>query len=156
RAGVVVDSSRRPRGFEHLVGRAAEQDRVGCSGSGGDRLPHLRVEPVIERPRRRVDHGVETHELVYYDISQCRLLVAVSTGSLRIPPELIAPAHPRRATTRSLVVHLAWLPSACVVAVGSARVEPRPEQTARVLRTGGAGAARTRAVWVFRRVRCRR
>lgn len=38
---------------------------------GADGLSHLGVEAVLRRPRGRVDHAVETHELVYVDCSHC-------------------------------------------------------------------------------------
>src|SRR5262249_36748262 len=65
RAGVLLDGARRPRRLEHLVGGASEQDPARRSGDRGDRLSHLRVEAVLERPGRRVDDAVEAHELVY-------------------------------------------------------------------------------------------
>jgi hypothetical protein len=52
-------------GFEHLVGPAPEQDASALTRHRRKGLSHLGVEAVVERPRRRVDHAVEAHELVY-------------------------------------------------------------------------------------------
>jgi len=62
---IVLHGPRRPRRLEHLVGRAPEQDASATFRDRADRLSHRGVEAVVERPRRRVDHAVEAHELVH-------------------------------------------------------------------------------------------
>src|SRR5438067_6033428 len=69
RSGIVFDGPLRPGRFEHLVRRASEQDAGAAVHRGGDRFSHLRVVAVVERPRRRVNHTVEAHELVNPDRS---------------------------------------------------------------------------------------
>ena len=59
RPGVVLDRPRRPRGLEHLVGRAPEQDAPAASRDRADRLAHLagrsrsRTSTSARRSRRR-------------------------------------------------------------------------------------------------------
>src|SRR5215204_1296916 len=46
-----------------------QQDPLRALGDSADRLSHRRMEAVLERPGRRVDHAVEAHELVHVHLS---------------------------------------------------------------------------------------
>ena len=99
--GILLGGPRRPRRLEHLVRRAPEQDAPAALRDGADGLAHLRVEAVVERPRGRVDHAVEAHELMYVDLSHVHTSVAMSSVGLRCHREVIGAAL--RGTQRTAV-----------------------------------------------------
>src|SRR3954453_23593822 len=69
RPRIVLGGSIRPGGIEHLVGPATEEDRLALARDGGQRFGHLRVEAVVEGPRRVLIDAVEADEFVYRDRS---------------------------------------------------------------------------------------
>src|SRR5919109_792083 len=91
RAGILRGSTGRPGWLEHLIGFASKQDRLAATHELADRLRHARVEAVLGRPRRRIDHPVETGELMAPDRSHVYLHAVTFEYIVR----LLERCHPR-------------------------------------------------------------
>src|SRR5207248_11010860 len=74
RAGIVFGRPPRPRGSKFLVGPAPQEDGLGCTHEGTDSLTHLRVEGIVERPRRPLDNAIKCDELMHCDLAHGDLL----------------------------------------------------------------------------------